>query len=225
MVLIKEIKFSGKSIKELAQEYNISLSTLYNIKNQSEHYLEGKSRRKYTEIDYSDKLFICDLISGFVIGWRKPYTWSDLSRYINHNSEVDVPYHKIREIVKSRFNMTYKRINSRSRCYANKTIFSARCLFSVKFTNTVDENHLIINIDEWSIGRACKANYSWGVKGSNIECQNINSVGSTNLIMAICSNGCWFWMTTRDSIDSKYIFIVFRKIGMVDRLKRKLWVL
>ena len=48
-----------------------------------------------------DELFICDLIFGFVKSWRKPYTLSDLSRYINHNSKVDVPYHKIREIVKA----------------------------------------------------------------------------------------------------------------------------
>ena len=111
LFLIKEIKFSNKSIKELAHEYNISLSTLYNIKNRSERYLEGKSRRKYTGIDYSNKLFICDLISGFVNSWRKPYTLSDLSRFINHNSDADLPYHKIREVVKSRFNMTYKESN------------------------------------------------------------------------------------------------------------------
>ena len=203
VLLIEEIKFSGKPIKELAQKYNVSLSTLYNIKNQQGHYLEGESRRKYTEIDHSDELSICNLVSEFVKSWRKPYTLSDLSRYINHNSEVIVPYQKIREIVRSRFNMTYKRINSRAKCYANRTTFTARCLFSVKFINTVDENHLLINIDECSIGRACKANYSWGVKGSNIECQNINSVGSITLVMAIFSNGCWFWMTTRDSIDSK----------------------
>ena len=149
LFLIKEIKFSRKSTKEPAQEYNISLSALYNIKNRSEHSLEGKSRRKYTEIDYSDKLFICDFICGFVMSRRKPYTLSDLSRYINHNSDADVPYHKIREIVKSRFNMTYKKINSRSKCNANKTTFAARCLFSVTFINTLDKNHLIINIYEW----------------------------------------------------------------------------
>ena len=98
--------------------------------------------------------------------------------------------------------MSYKRINPRPRRYANRTTSAARFLFSVKFTNTIDENHLVVNIDECSIGRKCRANYSWGIKGSNIECQNINSIGSINLVLAWCSNGCWFLMTTSENINS-----------------------
>ena len=41
------------------------------------------------------------------------------------------------------------------------------------------------------------------VKGSNIECQNINSVGSVTLIMIICSNDDWFWIKSGERINSK----------------------
>ena len=42
ILLLNKIKSSGKSIKELSQEYNLSLSTLYNIKNCQEHYQIGE---------------------------------------------------------------------------------------------------------------------------------------------------------------------------------------
>ena len=71
--------------------------------------------------------------------------------------------------MKNEFNMSYKRINARPKRYANETTFAARCLFSAKFIETISDDHLTIKIDECSVGRSCKTNYSWRLKGCNIE--------------------------------------------------------
>ena len=62
--------------------------------------------------------------------------------------------------MRDKFNMSYKRVNARSKLYVNMTTYSARCLFSAKFVENISENHLLINIDEWCMGRSSKINYS-----------------------------------------------------------------
>ena len=52
--LIKVLDFSGKGVKELFQKYNLDPSTIYNIKNNRDHYLIAESRRKIVEIEDED---------------------------------------------------------------------------------------------------------------------------------------------------------------------------
>ena len=162
--------------------------------------MRGLSRRKFVEIDQADEIVINNFLFEFIKTWIKPFTISDLC--FNLKTGIDVPYHKIKEIIKNKFYMNYKRTNSRPKCYANWATFAGRCLFSIKFASIFKENNLIVNIDEWSIGRSCKCNYSWGPKGSNIECHNINVVGNIYSYLAICSNWCCFILTTQDNINS-----------------------
>ena len=61
-------------------------------------------------------------------------------------SNIEAKYHKTREILKDKLNMSFKRINPRPRCYANRLINTERCLFSNKFANIIDTNHLIVNM-------------------------------------------------------------------------------
>ena len=50
-------------MKELAHKYNVSLSTLYNIKNNRHKLYGGVSRRKFVEIDEADQMkLIVDLL-------------------------------------------------------------------------------------------------------------------------------------------------------------------
>ena len=175
---------------------------MYNIKRQREHYLNGVCRRKYHEIDHESQTTARNLIINYIKTWKKPIKISDLLHEIKLKSSLSVPYHKIREIMKNEFNMSYKRVNARPKRDANGTTFAEWCLFSAKFIETISDDHLTINIDECSVGRSCKTNYSWGLKGCNIEWENINTTGSIGLVMAIFSNGCWFWMTTNENINS-----------------------
>ena len=164
--------------------------------------MRGLSRRKFVEIDQADEIVINNFLFEFIKTWIKPFTISDLCFNLNLKTGIGVPYHKIREIIKNKFYMSYKRSNSRLKCFANRANFATRCLFSIKFASILNENNLSVDIDEWSIGRSCKSYYSWGPKGCNIECQNINVVGNICLYLAICLNGCWFILITQNNINS-----------------------
>ena len=131
--------------KELSQKYNLAPSTIYNVRNNRDHYLIGENRRKIVEIDHEDYKSIYKLIANYFRSWRKSINIRDLIKFIKLKSNIDTPYHKIREIVKNKFHMNYNRLKPRSRRYANRTTFAARCLFSAKFTNAKDKNHLIID--------------------------------------------------------------------------------
>ena len=122
--------------------------------------MRGFSRRKYEEIDQTDEIVINNFLIEFIKTWRKPFTISDLCFNLNLNTGIDVPYHKLREIIEKKLYMSYKWTNSRPKCYANRANFASSCLFSIKFASILNENNLIFNIDEWSIGRSCKSNYS-----------------------------------------------------------------
>ena len=69
---------------------------------------------------------------------------------------------------------------------------------------------MLINIDESSINRFVKTNYSWGYKGKPIEWRNALFTGSISWVLAIWSNGFWLWFLTSKTIDGK-TFIWFLK--------------
>ena len=47
--LIKDLDFSGMGVKELSQKYNLVPSTIYNIRNNRDHYLIGKTEERLSK--------------------------------------------------------------------------------------------------------------------------------------------------------------------------------
>ena len=80
-------------------------------------------------------------------------------------------------------------------------------MFSIKFSQLVDSNTLIINIDESSIGRNTKQNYSWGIRGHPIEAKVISIKGSISQWKALFSNGNWLSMITSKTFNSESFFL------------------
>ena len=90
-------------------------------------------------------------------------------------------------------------------------INSIRNLFAIKFANFISKLTLFINIDESSINRDVKSNYSWGFKGFPIEVNNTIFADSASLIMAIWSDGSWISLIVNEAINSTK-FVWFLKI-------------
>ena len=104
--------------------------------------------------------------------------------------------------MKNELNFTYKRIKSRPKNVNLDRLYRIRTLFSINFSQIMNLSTLHINIDETSIGRHTKVNYSWGLKGYPIEAKNIFITGSVSSWMAILSNGAWISMVTDSMFDS-----------------------
>ena len=65
--------------------------------------------------------------------------------------------------------------------------------------------HFVINMNHSSINRHTKLNWSWRLRGVEIECKNSQFSGSVSLCMAILSNGSWFWLLTDNRIEAQKI--------------------
>ena len=74
--------------------------------------------------------------------------------------------------------LSYKSVNPHPRFVDFDRLNWMRILFSIKFSQLMSHSTLLINIDEISIGRNTKVNYSWGLKGYPIEAKNISIIGS-----------------------------------------------
>ena len=76
-------------------------------------------------------------------------------------------------------------------------------LYVIEFRKVLTPKTLIVYIDESSINRHIKKNYSWSNKGSSVEALNSSYTGSTSIWMAIWSNGTWTAMLTDETINSE----------------------
>ena len=99
--------------------------------------------------------------------------------------------------------MTYKRVSSRPLGYSSDIIKEARVLFCIKFSQDLTSDTLILNIEECTIGRGWREEYSWSKRGLNQESQNTFISGSLKVILSIASNGSWFALFTQSNINAK----------------------
>ena len=72
----------------------------------------------------------------------------------------------------------------------------------------MNENTLVINVDESTINRSCKLNYSWSKKGQTSEFKNTIFQGSLSVILAVFSDGNWLMGVKRNIINLD-VFIQF----------------
>ena len=112
--------------------------------------------------------------------------------------------------MKEDIKLSYKKIKSRPYNINFEKVRLTRILFSIKFTQIITNNTLLLNIDESSINRNLKTHYSWSLKGNKTEAKNSFIVGSASLIFGILSNGSSIGMITNGTINSLK-FITFLK--------------
>ena len=112
--------------------------------------------------------------------------------------------------------LSYKKCKSRPTSVDLSKVKAFRILFAAYFVDILNNDTLIVNVDEATISRSLKINYSWSIKGKSTEFKN--APGSVKVIMAILSNGLWFVMLTSNTIDSD-VFIEF--LGQINQWIRR----
>ena len=95
----------------------------------------------------------------------------------------------IRRILKERLNYSFKRWSPRPLLIDNSILKIRKVLFAVKLLKMINKSTVIINVDEATISKSTKMNYSWGPKGTSLNLSAIAISGSISLVTAIASNG------------------------------------
>ena len=129
-------------------------------------------------------------------------TAKEITNYSNLILDTTYSVKFIRGFMKKKVNLSYKEVKSRPISINMNKIKMIRNLFAVKFTQFISKDTLLINIDESSINRNTKLQYSWEFKGVPIESQNSLFVGSVSMVMAILSNGSWINFVINETINS-----------------------
>ena len=199
---------SELSTKQISARYGVSLSLISKIKRQSWQEITAGPHKNYAKVFGTDKYGLSCEILSYLKEWEYTLSAKDVAEKVSANLHQTYSVAFIREFMKNELKLTYKRVKPRPNNIDFSKIRSARVLFAVKFTQAVTTETLVINIDESSINRNLKNNYSWSMRGEINEAKNSPFVGSLSLVTAICSNGWWITMLTNETIDSTK-FIVF----------------
>ena len=111
--------------------------------------------------------------------------------------------------IKSNHNLSFKRVSSRPVFIDVDHIQRLKLLFTVVFSNLVDNSQILVNIDETSFLRTTKINYSWSLKGEIWSVSNISFKESVYLICAITSIGDLYalFLTNKNNSSSFIKFI------------------
>ena len=164
--------------------------------------------RNSTKLYGEDKCILLNKISEFIKNQEYTFTSNDVARYVNSALNSSYSSTIIRKLMKDELNLSYKKIKSRPNNVDFSKIRSARILFAIKFAKFINKNTLILNLDESSINRSIKNDYSWSLKGISKEAKNAPFVGSAWIISCILSNGNWISLITNNTVNS-IKFVVF----------------
>ena len=148
-------------------------------------------KKKIVKIYGKNREDLINIIKEYVFNWKKKLTAKEIADHVNNILNTTYSASFIRTIMKKEMRLSFRRIKLYTRNIDFDKISWIRNLFAVKISKIVTSRTLLINIDESSLNRGMKINYSWGLKGHPLEIQNSSLTGSVTMIMAICSNGAW----------------------------------
>ena len=199
----EDLNQTTAAIKEIAMNYNWSRSTVYNIRKHQQYYINGVFKRQFEKRTSCENRMLENFIDEYVDSHQTPWTVKDIRDYLYEKTKKIYPLHIVRRIMINNLQLSFKKISSRPITYHDEVLKEARILFSIRYSQLPSHKTLLINVDEASIGRSCKIEYSWSHKGESHECQKISIVGSLKLILAVASSGVWFWIASHENINSK----------------------
>ena len=119
--------------------------------------------------------------------------------------------------MKEELHMSFKKASSRILKLDVKRQKKLMILFVVLLMDLINDSKRIVNIDESSLSRLTKTNYTWGIKGVPVVTKNVRFIGSLNIITAISTSGYSYSTILTETTNSK-IFIQFLK-QLVNNLK------
>ena len=132
--------------------------------------------------------------------------------------------------MKGKLWLNYKRVNSRPWNINFDKLLLTRILFSISVSKFIDNSNLLINIDETSLIKGTKTNYSWTPVGKNGETLNSKFTNSMNIVLAICSNGGWIKILSNDTLNEQRFIIYLQNLkNWLDENNnfgfKKIWIL
>ena len=170
--------------------FGISIFTVRRIIKQFESNTKREeiySRIRWNKLIRSPK--VRALISKYVRSISWSFTSSDIQMYILKEWSVLIPNHQIRKHLKSCERLSFKKGSSRPYALDVDKQKLQKQLFWVRLSQKLSSIKMLINLDESTINKDTKNNYSKLKIGKHCSINNIIFKGSMNLISWITTSG------------------------------------
>ena len=125
--------------------------------------------KEYVKIYGTKNLKLIKLIKEYAKENKYTFTAKEVTDFVNLKLNSEYSVSKLRCFMKRKLQLSFKRVKSRPTNINLQKINRIRSHFAVKLSKEISTDTLLINIDESSINRDVKTNYSWGYKGETIE--------------------------------------------------------
>ena len=151
-----------------------------------------------------------DWISEYVksISWR--FTYLHVRRHILKNLSIPIPRHQICKHLKYNERLSYKKGSARPYTLDIKKLKLTKQLFWVKLAQSLTSIKIFINLDESTVSKDTKANYSWLKAGKHWSINNIVFGGSINLISYITTDGMAINLLKHWSSNAKILIKILK---------------
>ena len=197
------------SKSDISKMLTISYSSVYRILKEYQRDPKLFSNMFSSKVfDLNTESRIKEKLIEFINNKNTPFTTADNKHFASHELGVEVNASDILKLMKTKLDLSFKRVSSRPVATNKDPIDLLKKVFCLEYGNLVEPESVIVNIDEATFSRSTKINYSWGCRGKWIIMQNASFKGSSSIISAITSTGEWM-----SAIISEYnnstIFIAF----------------
>ena len=224
------ISYEGRDHESICGKYNLSFSTLKNIKREfefkspsSKHQLSKRSSK------VMQSSIIQQQVKDYIEGITNPFWVDDVIKFIKQKTGVVVQKHQLRSFMKSNLGLTYKKAASRPTHLDWKLVSCLKSLFWIRMIKNLKNIKAIVNLDESWLNRNTRVKYSWLPKGKHCSVTNIKFKNSLNIISAICSNGLsinvWVNGTTKSDTILKFLKVLNFKLVVWSGLKLWEWLM
>ena len=187
----------------LQHRFQISLSTLKRIIAQP---ATGSHERKVRGDALGMKVFISRKIkkevASYILSREEPFRSHDVWTRIQNLCNVEIKAKIMTKYMKTQLGLSFKRITSRPLNLDVERQHYVKVLFAVALTKRIKDAKLLINVDESTLSKETKNNYTWTLKGVPASAKNIKFSKSINLITAIWSSGSLYTAVTKGTTDS-----------------------
>ena len=209
LYIFREFKSKRKTKEEILIQTSISPSTFSIIIktferdawNKAEIYCKVGSKLMQSQ-------YIQHLIKKYIESAKGAYTCRDIQLYVKRTSRIHLEQSQIRNYIRENLNMRYKKCKPRPITLDLERQNLLKMIFSIKIIQKMKERKLLINVDEATIGRNTKSEYSWSERGSSRAIWNIKFSKSASIISWIYSNGLSLNAISDRTITSE-IFLEF----------------
>ena len=155
--------------------------------------------------------------SSYILCQEEPFRSHDVWRRIYNLFNIGIEAKTMSKFMKTQLGFSFKRITSRPQSLDVQRQYCLKILFAIALTKRIKDVKLLINVDESTLSRSTKINYTWTLRGVSASAKNIKFSKSMNLVTAIWSSGSSYSAITKGTLNSQG-FLCFLK-HMISNIK------